>query len=229
MKLWEGDAAAGERARSGDAGVAGDGEAEGPVDGVADADAGSDEGVGEAEAVVADLQGRAGTGGIEAVVGGAGEAEGLAETAWAGGDQTRGRAGLEAAVGEHLLDSGDGLKGAEEDAAGLARDFTAEVHAEVHSVDGVDVSVAGGTEEDLVARRGTAEGVGGRVRRGVVRAEIGFDFYDAAGQLAVGSAVDEELAEETWGDELGRVFEEGAGEEGHGGLVPGLTCVGLLA
>jgi hypothetical protein len=39
----------------------------------------------------------------------------------------------------------------------------------------------------------------------------------------VGSAVDEELAEETWGDELG------AGEEGHGGLVPVLTCVGLLA
>ena len=168
--------------------MVGENEAEGPVDGLLDADAGSDEGRCDREAVIANLERGVRVGEVDAVVGGADEAEGLAEAAGSGGKlagepvgkRLRLRTGeVEGAVAGHLLNAGDGLEGAQKDAAGLAFCFAGDVHAEVAAVDGVDVGVAGVAEENQIARSGTAMGMGCGVGRGVMGAEIGFGFNDA--------------------------------------------------
>ena len=68
-------------------------------------------------------------------------------------------------------------------------------------------------KQHLVARGGTAMGVGRGVRRVVVGTQVGFDFHDAAGEETEGGTVNEELAQQTRSDEVGTVFEEGAGEK----------------
>lgn len=196
--------------------MAGEDKAEGPVGGFLDADAGGDEGCGDGEGVFADLQRGAGAGDVKAVVGGARDAESLAEAAGAGGELAEKRAcgmGMrgQAAVDGHLIEAGERLEGADKDAAGLAFGFAGDVEAEVFSVDGVDVGVAGAAEEDGVARGDAAVGVGSGVGWSVVGAEVSFDLDDAAGEGGAADAVDQQLAEETRGDELRRVLEEGAG------------------
>jgi len=53
-------------------------------------------------------------------------------------------------------------------------------------------------------------GVGGGVCRVVMRAEVGFHFDDAASYDPTFGAVDEELAEQAWGDKLRRGLEKSA-------------------
>jgi hypothetical protein len=98
------------------------------------------------------------------------------------------------------MEAGYGFESADEDAAGEVVGFAGDVHAEVAAVDGVDVGVPGGAEEDLIAGSGAAMGVGGRVGRGAVGAEVGFGLDDAACHFAV----DEKLAEEAWSDLIWR-------------------------
>lgn len=175
------DALAGERFGAGDTGVRMHSETERQVGGLADADAGRDEDMAEGETVVAHLERRGGIEEIEAVVRGPREGERLAEAAGAGGEQARGGAGREAAVQGHSSEAGEGFEGAEQDAAAPAFYFAGEIHAVVAAVDEVEIGVAGGTEENAVARGGTAMGVGRGVSERIVRAEVGFDFDDAAG------------------------------------------------
>jgi hypothetical protein len=114
----------------------------------------------------------------------------------------------------HGVEACDGLEGADEDAAGLAVWEAGEIQTEVHAVDEVDVGEAGRSEEDGVACGLTGEGVGG----GVVEAEVGFDFEDAAGEVFAVEGADEELAEEVARDELGRLELEAARQGGGHGL-----------
>lgn len=123
----------------------------------------------------------------------------------------------EAAILRHAVETGYRFESTEQHASGKAIGLAADVHAVVHAVDGVDIGMAGGTEEDLVPRRGSAMRVGGGIGRVVVRAEIGLDLDDASGDQAMFGLVDEELAEEFGSDELGAAFEEAAGEQATGG------------
>ena len=200
---------------SADEGVAIDDEAEGVFDGFADADAGSGADEIGFEAVVKDLQRGGAAGDVEAVVGGAGDVEGLTEASGAGGEQARRGAGRQLAQAGHGVEACDGLKGADEDAAGVSIGLAGDVQAVVHPVDEVDVGEAGGAEEDGVAGGLAVIGVGG----GVVEAEVGFDLDDASSEgLAVPTACDE-FAEETAGHDVGRVEVEASGQElGHSRL-----------
>ena len=108
----------------------------------------------------------------------------------------------EVAIAGHLRDAHDGFEGADEHAAGKAVLFATDIHAEVLAIDGVDVGVAGGTEEDLIARSGSAVRVRGGVRNGVVRSEIGFDFDDTASDRAARGLMNEQFAEEARRDQL---------------------------
>lgn len=188
--------------------MAGQGKAQGQIDGVADADAGRNEDLCDGEAIVADLEGRGGPEQVQAVVRGAGESERLAEASGAAGELTGGhflvRFGGESAIGSHLRESQNGFKGAEEDAAGLALGLAADVHAEVSAIDGVDVGVAGGAEEDAVAWGGAAMGVRRGVGRLVVRAEVSLHLHNAADDgLGAGVRhVHQQLAEQTRGDKF---------------------------
>lgn len=193
--------------------MAGQGEAQRQVYGVADADADGDERFAKGAAVVADLKRRAGAGEVEAVVGSAGEAEGPAQAAGAGGEHARLHVCSEAAIGCHGIEAGDGFERAQQDAAGLTFDFATDIGAEVLAIDAVDIRMARRAEQDLVARRGAAIGVGGGVRSGVVRSEVGLDLHDAAGEGAGGSAVHQQLVEEPRGHLLGRILEEDAGKQ----------------
>ena len=67
------------------------------------------------------------------------------------------------------------LQGAEQQGPGIARGQAGDVEAIVVAVDEVDVGVAGGSEENLVAGGLAAGGVGGIV----VGTEIGLEFDDA--------------------------------------------------
>src|SRR5271163_4479367 len=121
-------------------------------------------------------------------------------------------AGRKTAVALHGGDAGDGFEGADEYAAGVACGLTANVHAVVQPVNRIDVGVAGWAEKHLVAGRGAAVGVGGGVGVRIMGAEIGFDFDDAAGEGlgAIYWIVDEELAEQARGDDLGGGEKEGS-------------------
>jgi len=70
--------------------------------------------------------------------------------------------------------------------------------------------VAGRAKDDLVARRGPAIGVGGRVGWIFVRAEVGFNLHNAAGEPAGAGAMRQYFAQEARGNLLWRGFKEGA-------------------
>ena len=78
----------------------------------------------------------------------------------------------------HCFKAGHWFERAEQDSACLAIRFAGDIEAEVLTVDGVDVGVAGWTEQDGVSRRGAAMGMGCRVRRIVVGTEVGFHLDD---------------------------------------------------
>lgn len=192
-------------------------EAQRPVDGVMNADANRDERVGVGTAVVANLERRGGIEQIEAVVGETGESQGLAEAAGAGGQQPARCAGLQAAVFGHLIYPGNRLQSAEEYATGAAFDLAGDIGAEIAAVDGIHVRMPSGTKENGVPRRWSAMRMGSRIGRVVVRAEIGFDFDDAAGEVLrtvlVFDPMDEDFAKQARSHELRRRLKKRAGQQ----------------
>jgi hypothetical protein len=117
---------------------------------------------------------------------------------------------VEAAIAGHRFEAGDRFECAEEDSARLAIGLTGNVEAEILAVNGVNVRVARGAEEDGVARRRATMGVGRGVWWIVVRTEVGFDLYDTAGKDFVSDAMDEKLAEQARRDEFRRMLVKGA-------------------
>ena len=85
---------------------------------------------------------------------------------------------VDAASFGHLFDTEKRLQRAEEHAAGLAFPFARNIQAIVISVDEINISVAGRTEEYGVAKSASGGRMGGRV----VFAEVGLNFDDAGGQ-----------------------------------------------
>ena len=112
--------------------------------------------------------------------------------------------GFEAAL-PHDVEAFDWFEGADQHAAGSAVVFGDDVHAVVHAVREIDVSVTAGSEDDARAIGDAGGGVGGEI----VTAEVGFGFDDDAG----GGSVDEHFAEEVAGDVDGGPFVETAGED----------------
>jgi hypothetical protein len=102
----------------------------------------------------------------------------------------------------HLLLPGDGFERADQHAAGLPLGLARNVHAGVAAIDDVDVGIAGVTEQDQVAGRGSAMRVGGGVGRVIVGTEIGLGFHDAAGEEAGVGRVDQELAQKAGGHQF---------------------------
>ena len=135
------------------------------------------------------------------------DGEGAAEFSWAAGEGVACGAG-DAAVARHCLLTGNWIESANEDAACVADGFAGDIEAVVDSIDEVDVGVAGGSEDDFVARR-TA---GGGVRGGIVYAEVGFRFDDAAGQGLICDFADKNFSEEVARYDVGRWIKEGARE-----------------
>ena len=123
----------------------------------------------------------------------------------------------------HGLDAIDGGDGADEDSAGLAREVRGGVEAVVHAVDEVDVGAAGWAEEGKVVGGEAAVGV----RGGVGEAEVGFDLDDAAGEPFAVEIVDEKLAEEGSGDDLGGTGVESSWKE-LGGVMGLWGCAHFL-
>jgi hypothetical protein len=78
----------------------------------------------------------------------------------------------------------------------------------VHSVDEIDVGVAGRAEEDGVAGSLSRGGVGG----GIVLSEVGFDLDDASRKALGSSSANENFAEQVAGDGVRRAGEEAAGK-----------------
>jgi hypothetical protein len=211
--LRETDALQVESLRARHAGMAGEGKTQRPVYSVLDTDAGCDNDIGDDKSVIANLERGNTPGDIESVVAEAREAEGLAEAAGSGGEQARSGVLWKAAIGSHAREAGYRFERTDKDAARKALDLATDVHAVITAVDGVNIGVPGRTEEDEVARGGTAMRVGGWIGRDVVGAEVGFDFDDSSGYDATGFAVREHFAEETRGYDFRAGFEEGAGKQ----------------
>jgi hypothetical protein len=113
-----------------------------------------------------------------------------------------------AAARTHEVQAGYRFDSANEHAAGLAIRFRHQVEAFVHTVNQVDVSVAGRSEDDSGTLGHAAGSVGGEV---IAAAQVGFGFDDDAG----GGAVHREFADQVAGD-----FHGGAGIERAGSMRP---------
>jgi hypothetical protein len=159
--------------------VTGQDKAEGQIRCVPDADSDRHQRLLGCTAVVADLKDGCGSGEIETVMHWASKAESLAEAAGAGGKKPVRRVRGKAAICGHQIQSGDRLKCAKKNTASEALGLAANVHAEVHAIDSVEVGVTGGAEEDGIARGWSAMRVGGWIGLGVVRAKISLDLDDA--------------------------------------------------
>ena len=204
--------------------MSGNGETEGQVGGVADADAHRDEGFRNRKSIVADLQQRIAPSEIEAIVERPSKAERLAKPAGTGGELAccvgcRNINVREATVRCHPFQPGNRLKSAQQNAAGKPVGFASDVHTEVKAVNAVNISMPGGTEEDRVARRGSAMGVSRGIRSCVMGTEVGFSFHDAACDDTAWCLVDEKLAEEARGDEVRRGLKEATGKKAAKGPV----------
>lgn len=89
------------------------------------------------------------------------------------------------------------LDGAQQHGGGVAGAFGDDVHAVVHSVDEINISVTRRAEHDFGPLRQSF----GRMRGEIVRAEIGFRFHDFADAFHALRMVDEDFAEQFPGDE----------------------------
>jgi len=201
---------AAQRLRPGNEGVAGDGESQGQIRGVTDADANRDKHGAGARSIVAQLQWRLGIDQIQPVVCAARNSQSLAQAAGAGGQFLRGCSGSQATVPRHLIEAGHWLQRAYQNASAMAYALAGNIHAGVHSIDEINVSMPRRSEEHLVPWRGAAI----RVRRGIggslVRSQVGFDFDDASGYPSGSGAASEHFAEQPTGYALWRRFKEGA-------------------
>ena len=96
------------------------------------------------------------------------------------------------AAGAHFINTGQGFEGPDEDTARNSLPFGDQVQALVHSVNEVDIGVAGRAEEHPGAGRNSFRGM----RCKVVEAEIGLCLDDPSGGLSV----DEHFAQQFPGD-----------------------------
>jgi hypothetical protein len=122
----------------------------------------------------------------------------LSEAPGAGGEaaEIAGAAKGDFAGAGHLVDAGERLEGAKEDAAGFAIRLAGDVEAIVIAVDEVNVGVARRAEKN-----GGSSGVaGGGVRGEIVFAEIGFDLDDAGGKMEWAIVAKKDFAQEVAGD-----------------------------
>ena len=111
----------------------------------------------------------------------ASDGEGFRQAARSGGEKAKlGQAAMfrfEVAGGIHQVDADDRFKGADEQASGVTVWFARNIEAVVKSVNEINVSVAGRSEEHGVTSGQSAIGVSG----GIVESEVGFHFDDARG------------------------------------------------
>ena len=198
--------------------MASEAEAKRPVDSMLNADARADMQLGVwlgyRESVPNNPQRRVLAGEVEPVMLRTRKAEGLAETRGPRSQFRSEQAGLgvrgKAAVARHRFKASHWFECTKQDSAGHAVGLAGDIEAVVLAVDGVNIRVTWRAEEDGVTRRGTAMGVGCRVRWIVMRTEVGFDLYDAAGKNFASDAMDEKLAEQARRDEFRWVLVKGA-------------------
>lgn len=118
---------------------------------------------------------------IAVVIAGAGDAEGLAEASRASGEFgpiLRATQVNPSGTG-HFFEARQRLQGAEEDASGLPLWFARDVEAVMISIDEINVGMTGRAEDYGVAQGTTGGGMGSWV----FDAQVGFDLYDASGEV----------------------------------------------
>ena len=142
-------------------------------------------------------------------MGGPGDIESLTETAGASGKlRCRGVRG-QFAIGGHGFLTENRFERTDQDAAGHAYRLTCDIDAVVHAVNEVDVGMAGRSEHDAISFGDAAEAVGCWIGCfSDMRAEVSFDFDDAAGEPAGRGAAGEQFAEKPRRDDLGRFREK---------------------
>jgi hypothetical protein len=126
------------------------------------------------------------------------EAECKAKAAGAGGELANVGVGPKTAVLRHLSSTeiAHRLKGADEYAPSLPFRLASYIHAKVLAIDGVNIGVAGRTENYEIAWSGSTVRVRGWVWRRIVRTEIGLNLDDAANNRAVVGPADQQLAKQ---------------------------------
>ena len=191
------------------------GETQRPIHRVLDADARRYQYFPDPEAVVAQLQRGGGVKQIQAIVAQAREPKGLAQAAGARGELAGGRAWFNAAIQGHLLQArlSYWLQRTQQHASCLSLGLTRDVHAEVTAVDHINIRMTRGAKEDAISRRGAAMGVGSRVRRIVMRTQIGFRLNNPPGKQTNTSAVHQHLSQQPRSYPLRRRLKEGARQQ----------------
>ena len=198
----------------GDAGVASQDEAQRPVDCMTDADADCYPSFLRPKAIIADLQWRIGIRQVKPIVLQPGEPKRLTEPAGSGGQLTGLCAGIQAPVPCHPVCSTQRFQCAEQNAAGPAFNLARDVSAKIPAINRINICMPGWTEENGIARRGSAMGVSCRIRRIVVRAEVSFDFDDPARQNSTPGRMHKHLAQQARSHQLRLRLEKGAGKPG---------------
>ena len=164
----------------------------------------------DSKSVIAQLKGRDTVEQIQTVVVLACEAERLAKSAWTRGELPGWGAWGKPSIQSHLRQTFDRFKRTQQNTPSPAVGLAGDIHAKVAAVDCVDIGMARGAKDDGVARCRATIGVSGRVRRVVVRAQVGLRLNDSAGQDATGWSMDEQLAEQARSHALRRLLKEGA-------------------
>jgi hypothetical protein len=115
----------------------------------------------------------------------------------------------------HLLDTFQGLQGADQDAAAGSRGLGADVEHEVVAVGEIDVGVATAEKHGAIARGGSAKVVRGRIAR-----RVGFGFDDPAAKAAAREFADDDFADQKASQRHGVQREFGAAKapDGNGNL-----------
>ena len=156
--------------------MTGENKAQWPIDGLLYPDSDSYGGLHHSKAIIAKLQRRGPGKKVEAVVLGACKAKSKAETARAGGDLPKIHIACQAAIPSHLSDAelSNRFQCAKQNTSGPTRKFAGHVHAEIAPIDSINVGMAGGAKQHLIARCGSAKGVSGGIGRNIVRTKVGF-------------------------------------------------------
>lgn len=195
---------------SGNEAVAGQSEAEREISGFADADARQNVDSTGGEAVILDVETGVAIGDVNAVVHVARDPQRLTEPPRTRGKQARISARLDAAETGHGVDPLERLQSAEQEGTSLAFGLAADVQAIVHTVDEVDISEAGRSEEDGVAAGFAGKGMSSLV----VQAAVSFDFDDAAGKPFAFATADKDFPEKGARDLVGWMEVERARNDG---------------
>ena len=116
----------------------------------------------------------------------------------------------------HQIKSGDRFQRSDQHAAGPALRFGDQIEALVHTVDEVDVGVAGRSENHAGAIGEAARGM----RRQIVAAKVGFGLHDDAGSASMYQGFAEKIARDLHGRTLvERAWKDWSPEVRHGYMV----------